>query len=207
MKNFFKVVIKKLILFFPLIKKIIETSGTSAPITFRTYFFQKIIGFNRKAYWPMHHSSIVTHPQNILLGKACAPGISSGCYIQGNGGIIIGDYTIVAPNVGIISGNHNKYDYRQHVNKKVEIGKYCWIGMGVTVLPGVVIGDHTIVAAGSIVTKSFSEGYCVLAGNPAKMIDEIQKDKCVEYNYKYDYIGYKSAKRFYKYKSKFINSI
>lgn len=42
--------------------------------------------------------------------------------------------------------------------------------MNSVILPGVVLGEHTVVGAGSIVTKSFSEGYCVIAGNPAKII-------------------------------------
>ena len=45
--------------------------------------------------------------------------------------------------------------------------------MNSVVLPGVKLGDHTVVGAGSIVTKSFPEGYCVIAGNPAKMIKKI----------------------------------
>ena len=46
--------------------------------------------------------------------------------------------------------------------------------MNSVILPGVVLGEHTVVGAGSIVTKSFPEGYCVIAGNPAKIIRKIQ---------------------------------
>ena len=42
--------------------------------------------------------------------------------------------------------------------------------MNTVILPGVSLGDHTIVGAGSVVTKSFQEGNCVIAGNPAKVI-------------------------------------
>ena len=44
--------------------------------------------------------------------------------------------------------------------KDVVLGKYCWIGMNSVILPGVVLGDHTVVGAGSVVTKSLSKGYC-----------------------------------------------
>src|SRR5690606_15913447 len=101
-----------------------------------------------------------------------------GCYIQAIGKIYIGSYTQIAPNVGIVSANHDLYDSRYHVPKIVTIGKYCWLGMNCIVLPGVKLGDFTIVAAGSIVTKSFENGYCVIGGNPAKVIKLLEHDKC-----------------------------
>lgn len=52
----------------------------------------------------------------------------------------------------------------------VSIGKNCFIGMNVIILPGVAIADGCIVGAGSVVAKSVTEPYCVVAGNPAKMI-------------------------------------
>lgn len=54
--------------------------------------------------------------------------------------------------------------------KDVNFGKYCWIGMNAIILPGVTLGNCTIVGAGSVVTKSFIQGNCVIAGNPAKLI-------------------------------------
>jgi acetyltransferase-like isoleucine patch superfamily enzyme len=50
--------------------------------------------------------------------------------------------------------------------------------MGSEILPGVKLGDHTVVGAGSIVTKSFPEGHCVLAGNPAVIVKGIDSEKC-----------------------------
>ena len=54
--------------------------------------------------------------------------------------------------------------------KPIKIGDYCWLGMNTLVMSGVELGPSTIVGGGSIVTKSFPEGYCVIAGNPAKVI-------------------------------------
>ena len=59
---------------------------------------------------------------------------------------------------------------------KIIIGQGCWIGMNSVILPGVVLGEKTIVGAGSVVTKSFLEGYCVIAGNPAKKIKDLNKN-------------------------------
>ena len=49
--------------------------------------------------------------------------------------------------------------------------------MNSVILPGVKLGTRTIVAAGSVVTKSFPEGYCVIAGSPAKIIRYLDKEK------------------------------
>ncbi|WP_333558948.1 DapH/DapD/GlmU-related protein [Enterococcus lactis] len=53
------------------------------------------------------------------------------------------------------------------------MGEQCWIGMNSVLLPGIILGPKTIVGAGSIVTKSFKEGNCVIAGNPAKVIRKL----------------------------------
>ena len=60
----------------------------------------------------------------------------------------------------------------RHVKWPVSF-KNCWIGFNAVILPGVILGDNTIVGAGSIVTKSFESGHCVIAGNPAKIIKYI----------------------------------
>lgn len=174
-------------------------------ITFKQWFIQKIFGFNRKVYWPVHFTSKVGNYKNILIGKGSSPGLSPGCYIQGIGIVKIGKYVYIARNVGIISANHNLYDTREHDVGTVEIGDYCWIGMNAVILPGVKLGSHTIVGAGSVVTKSFEEGYCVIAGNPAKKIKDLEKDKCVDFDYKDERIGYIRADKFAKYRRKHLN--
>lgn len=175
---------------------IFETKGTSCPITFAVFFYQKILGINRQAYWPVHFTSKVTCVENIFVGIGSAPGLAPGCYIQGIGKIHIGNYTLVAQNVGIISANHNIYDMRIHERDSVKIGSYCWIGMNAVVLPGVELGDFTVVGAGSVVTKSFPDGYCIIAGNPAKLISRLDPEKCIRYHNRYEYHGYYSKRKF-----------
>ena len=182
-----------------------ETRHTQTPATFGLWFQQRIMGKNRFAYWPVSTKSLVYHPENIYAGIETAPGLMPGCYIQGVGKIYIGDYTQIAPNVGIISANHDLYDNRQHLDKEVYIGKYCWLGMGSIILPGVRLGDYTIVAAGSIVTKSFEEGFCVIGGNPAVVIKKLEQEKCVFHKSKYEYNGYIPAHKFEKFRKRHLN--
>ena len=58
---------------------------------------------------------------------------------------------------------------------RITIGDSCFIGMNSILLPGVELGDHTIVGAGSVVTKSFPEGNVVIAGNPARPICTLEE--------------------------------
>jgi acetyltransferase-like isoleucine patch superfamily enzyme len=113
-----------------------------------------------------------------------------GCYIQGVGKIEIGDYTQISSNVGMITANHDLSDSTKHIIGEIKIGKYCWIGMNAVILPNVFIGDYALVVAGSVVTKSFPDGYCVIAGNPAKIIKELPLDSVNKFENDIKYIGY-----------------
>lgn len=100
-----------------------------------------------------------------------------GKYFQAaDASITIGKGCYIADNVGLITTNHDIYNLLEHQEgKPIILGNGCWLGMNSCILPGVHLGDHTIVGAGSIVTKSFPEGYCVIVGNPAKKIKELNK--------------------------------
>ena len=189
---------------FSILRIIRETRNTQTPVKFSIWFMQRIVGFNRFVYWPVHFSSTITNYKNIYAGIDTYPGYSPGCYIQGLGKVKIGDYTQIASNVGIISSNHKLTDSRDHILSDVTIGKYCWIGMNSVVLPGVKLGDFTIVGAGSVVTKSFEDGYCVVAGNPAKIIKKFNKDECYEFKNEYEYNGYIRTDKFEQYKKEFL---
>jgi len=198
MKGKIKSLLKTILCYLPIVKHIYRTRGTATPITIRIWFFQKMLGFNRKAYWPVHPASVINNAQNIKVGIGTSPGLMPGVYIQGIGQVEIGDYSILAPGVGIISANHDTYDLKSHIIGKVKIGRYCWIGMNAVILPNVELGDHTIVGAGAIVTESFPEGYCVLAGVPARVVKTLDKDRVVEKRDKWEYYGYIPKEKFLK---------
>lgn len=178
--------------------------GKQGPITFSVWFMQKVLGFNRAAYWGVHFTSKVTQPKQIIVGVDTNPGIEPGCYIQGLGTVIIGDNTQIAANTSIISANHDVYDLDRHLSGHVEIGSNCWIGASCVILPDVTLGDFTVVAAGSIVTKPFPEGHCVIAGNPARKIRDLDPDRCETRVVSDPHVGYMRADRFKTYRKAYL---
>ena len=156
-----------------------------------------------QTYWPKDKTCLVAHPRKIYVGKCSKVG-RPGAYLQGGGGIYIGDYVRFGPGVGILTSNHDLYNRDKYNMKPIKIGDYCWLGMHVMVMAGVELGPSTIVGAGSIVTKSFPEGYCVIAGNPAKVIKQLDKSKVVLPNHP-EYYGYIPANEFETKKKKYID--
>ena len=139
----------------------------------RCFVVQKIFGFNRQVPWPVHWTSKVIAPEKIYHGTRC-PGLSMGCHIDGRNGIEFGKNVWVGPRVSIVSMNHNSNDFNNYVSTKpIVIGDNCWLATNSVVLPGVEIGDHTVVAAGAVVTKSFVNGNQVLAGVPARIVKKL----------------------------------
>jgi len=135
-----------------------------------------ITGKNRKVPWPCSPRANVHHPENIIFDPEDLHIFQThGTYFQGlNAKTIIGKGTWIAPNVGIITCDHDFNDLNKHsIGADVIIGENCWIGMNSVILKGVVLGNKTIVGAGSVVTKSFPEGNCVIAGNPAKILKKL----------------------------------
>lgn len=98
--------------------------------------------------------------------------------------IYVGDYTMFGPNVVVATAGHpilpelreQGYQY----NAAVHIGKNCWIGAGVIIVPGITIGDNVVIGAGSIVTKDIPNN-SVAIGNPCKVIREVNENDRIYY--------------------------
>lgn len=109
----------------------------------------------------------------IIIGNNV--GIGEYAYLGGAGGLEIGDECIVGQYLSCHPENHNYQDLtlsirHQGVTRKgIKIEANCWIGSKVTILDGVTIGYGSIIAAGSVVTKSFPEN-SIIGGVPAKLL-------------------------------------
>ena len=177
-------------------------SKTKIPVSYIDYLKYRLLGI--KVYWPKHSSCIVANERKIYVGINSSVG-REGCYIQGAGKVYIGNYVIFAPNIGILSANHDLYDQNKYNKASIKIGDYSWIGMNSIITAGVELGTRTIVGAGSVVTKSFPEGYCVIAGNPAKIIKNLDKDKFIPWHYEEEYYGFIPKEKFEKKRYKYID--
>lgn len=113
--------------------------------------------------------------KNITIGKDVF--INSGCHFQDQGGITIGDGSLIGHNVVLATINHDlspKNNRKNHY-APITIGAHVWIGSNATVLPGVSIGDWAVVAAGAVVTKDVPS-LTVVGGTPAKVLKTIQEE-------------------------------
>ncbi len=125
------------------------------------------------AMWGGHH---------VHLGKNVY--INFNCTFVDDAQIFIGDGTMIAPNVTIVAASHpvsptlraEGYGY----NKPVTIGKNVWIASNVTILPGVQIGDNSIIGAGSVVSKDIPSNV-IAFGNPIKVHRTITADDDIYY--------------------------
>ncbi|MBQ3136220.1 MAG: sugar O-acetyltransferase [Clostridia bacterium] len=100
--------------------------------------------------------------------------------------IYVGDCTMFGPNVVLATAGHpilpELREKAFQFNIPIHIGKNCWLGAGVIVMPGVTIGDNTVIGAGSVVTKDIPSNV-VAVGNPCRVLRPIgERDK--EYYFK-----------------------
>ena len=111
--------------------------------------------------------------KNIHVGKNVF--INAGCQFQDQGGITIGDDTLIGHNVVLATLNHGFEPARRKdlLPAPIVIGRKVWIGSNATVLPGVTIGDRSIVAAGAVVNRDVPPDV-IVGGVPAKVIKHLE---------------------------------
>lgn len=126
--------------------------------------------------------SVIQQPFQCDLGFEITIGrnvfINYNCVMLDCAPIIIGDNTLIGPNVGLYAASHPLSPERRLAGNcwaaGITIGKNVWIGGSAVILPGVTIGDNAVVGAGSVVTKDVPKN-AVVAGNPAKLV-KMQED-------------------------------
>ena len=117
--------------------------------------------------------------KNISIGKDVF--INSGCHFQDQGGIEIGDGALIGHNVVLATINHdlNPKKNRKNHYAPIKIGTHVWIGSNATILPGVTIGDHAVLAVGAVVTRDVP-AMTVVGGVPAKVLKVVQEEEYYE---------------------------
>ncbi len=123
-------------------------------------------------------STTVFPPFYINLGLFTRIGknvfINHACSFLGIGGITIEDDVLIGPKVNLITESHplDPAERKSLTVKPIVIKRNAWIGAGVTILPGVTVGENSVVAAGAVVSKDVPDN-TVVAGVPAKVIKSI----------------------------------
>ncbi|WBY02082.1 hypothetical protein PE066_00650 [Ramlibacter tataouinensis] len=148
----------------------------------RSIWTQNILRISPPRPWPTALTCHISVPENIYFHPDDLNNFQSpGTYFQNFKACIhIGHGTYIGPNVGIITANHRAGSLAEHEDgRDVVISENCWIGMNAVILPGVVLGSGTIVAAGAVVNTSFAQGSCLIGGAPARVLKLIERvDGC-----------------------------
>ena len=158
--------------------------------------FWRLLGYKIGKHTNIGSSVLLSNALKLKIGSYCKitsgtriePGTSSNgitignhvdisrnCWVVGSGDIIIKNYVRFAPNVAVISSNHNYSDIEKRiadqgaVSEPITIEEDCWLGINVVVTAGVTIGRGSVVGANAVVTKNVKP-YSVVGGVPAKLI-------------------------------------
>lgn len=118
MKNPVKIVVKRFIPFYKQYGRLVKTK---IPFSYKEFISFKLFG--SKIYWYKHKNCTVANSRKVFVGINCLVG-RPGCYIQGAGGVYIGNYVQFGPNVGILSANHDLYDQNKYNVTHIKIGDY-----------------------------------------------------------------------------------
>lgn len=114
----------------------------------------------------------INYGKHIIVGKNVF--INFNCIFLALGGITIEDDVLIGPKVSLITENHplDPEERKGLVGKPIHIKKNAWIGANVTILPGVTIGENSVVAAGAVVSRDVPNNV-IVGGIPAKIIKNI----------------------------------
>jgi len=173
--------------FLKLLFKRVFFSNRSNNIRFLNFIINKLKGTCNFPY-SVHFSTTFSSPENIKIagGKNLIKSLSNSgnCYFSAHNGIEFGYNVLFAPNVQIISSNHDFSENREPLTANpVVICNDAWIGTNVVILPEVTIGEKAVIGAGSVVSKSVPP-YCIVVGNPIRIVGWICNcgDKLINVN-------------------------
>lgn len=159
-------IIKKIIDFIvsiKLVRFIVKLAALIIRQYFRVYSYAKYRYFFPNGGDSFMHSTVeVKYPENIDIGNKVIVG--PGCTLGAKSKIVLGDYVRISKDVTIETAGldlDSELPYK-HKSSPITIGKGVWLGTKTIVLGGVVIGDHSIIGAGSIISKDIPENSIVV---------------------------------------------
>jgi len=106
-------------------------------------------------------------PEDVFIGEGAY--VNTGCLFMGGAHIDIQHYAMIGPRTNFVTAIHSGEDFKEIAFYPITVESYAWIGAGVTICPGVTIGHHAAVAAGSVVMRDVAP-HTRVAGNPARAL-------------------------------------
>ena len=151
-------------------KLLVQMNNSSSPTEIR-HLLSQITGSEIDKSVDVFTPLYINYGKHTKIGKNVF--INFDCTFLDLGGITIEDNVLLAPKVSLLSEGHPVSPENRHslMVGHIHIKKNAWIGAGAIILPGVTIGENSIVAAGAVVSKSVPDN-TIAGGIPAKVIKE-----------------------------------
>lgn len=147
----------------------------------RNIWYKYILEFQISSGSSIHLGVKFDCKQNFYIGRNST--INANCRIDNRGKVTIGANVSISEQVIILTADHDPQSSSfQGRTSSINVGDYAWIGTRAMILPGVTIGNGSVIAAGSVVTKSV-EPYTIVAGVPARKISK--RNDNLDYNASY----------------------
>ncbi len=163
----------KLIIYYLIIKNLPHSRLLGLSNKLRMFYMAKVLNvipYDKNSKF--EYGIYISDTRNLKIGNHVR--INENVFLQGS--ISIGNYVMIAPNVAIYSKTHNYHDINTPMvlsgeteMKEVIIEDDVWIGINSVILPGVKIGEGSIIGANSFVNKDV-EPYSIMGGIPARLI-------------------------------------
>ena len=133
------------------------------------YFKSKI---SHGLRFKLHRANLIVYPENITVGDDVF--LNVGITALAYGKITIGNQVMIGPGVSLLTSGHDPdlsglESQQSRVIRGINIEHGCWIGANVVILPGVTVGENSVVGSGSIVTRDIPAGV-IAAGNPCRVL-------------------------------------